>query len=190
MSSVARLYPYLYPKCGGACKWVYNDDLSFEKKDEKDTKPRHKTTHMSTPIGAVVATPEMAAYCCQVIAYQLQKDVAPKPHLPASIPDVDAPLFVCLKTLAGDLRGCIGTFENASLHKQLERYAINAAFNDRRFNPVRASELKGLKCTVSLLCNFEPAPKWDDWVIGTHGIRIDILSGKYGATYLDRKSVV
>ena len=130
-----------------------------------------------------LATPEMATYCCQVILSQLQKD-APKPQIPKSIPNTSAPLFVCLKKLNGELRGCIGTFEHAPIQRQLEQYAINAAFNDRRFNPVRESDLKDLKCTVSLLHSFEKTAAWNDWEVGKHGIRINILNGKYGATYL------
>lgn len=130
-----------------------------------------------------LASPDMAAYCCQVIYSQLQRD-APKPQIPKSIPDVSAPLFVCLKKLNGELRGCIGTFEYAPLHRQLEQYAISAAFNDRRFNPLKESELMNLKCTVSVLHSFEKTKAWNDWEIGKHGIRIDIEDGGFGATYL------
>jgi AMME syndrome candidate gene 1 protein len=44
-----------------------------------------------------------------------------------------------------------------------------------------------LNCSVSLLTNFEPAKSWNDWHIGTHGIRIEFLNEKgqkKSSTYL------
>jgi uncharacterized protein (TIGR00296 family) len=86
------------------------------------------------------------------------------------------------------LRGCIGTFSPQSLHKALSSYAITSACRDTRFEPVRSSELRNLKCSVSLLVNFEDAEHIYDWEIGKHGIRIsfeDPRTGQeLGATYL------
>ena len=45
-----------------------------------------------------------------------------------------------------------------------------------RFNPMSRSELTNLQVSVSILCHFEDGADWADWVVGTHGIRIEWLS--------------
>lgn len=64
-----------------------------------------------------------------------------------------APCFVSLKTLDGDLRGCIGTIEPGrdTLAQEIVANAISAATNDPRFDPVRIQELPNLKYSVDVL---------------------------------------
>lgn len=64
-----------------------------------------------------------------------------------------APCFVSLKTLDGELRGCIGTIEAArdTLAEEIVANAINAATNDPRFEPVRVDELANLRYSVDVL---------------------------------------
>jgi MEMO1 family protein len=64
-----------------------------------------------------------------------------------------APCFVSLKTLDGELRGCIGTIEPArdSLAQEIVANAISAATNDPRFEPVRVEELSNLRYSVDVL---------------------------------------
>ena len=64
-----------------------------------------------------------------------------------------APCFVSLKTLDGDLRGCIGTIEPArdTLAQEIVANAISAATNDPRFDPVRIEELSNLRYSVDVL---------------------------------------
>jgi len=64
-----------------------------------------------------------------------------------------APCFVSLKTLNGELRGCIGTIEPArdSLAQEIISNAISAANNDPRFEPVRPEELSNLRYSVDVL---------------------------------------
>jgi AMME syndrome candidate gene 1 protein len=38
-----------------------------------------------------------------------------------------------------------------------------SAFRDRRFSPINATEIPYLKCSVSLLVNYEPAKDAWDW---------------------------
>ena len=54
-----------------------------------------------------------------------------------------APCFVSLKTLNGELRGCIGTIEPAkdTLAQEIIANAISAATNDPRFDPVQAGRV-------------------------------------------------
>lgn len=64
-----------------------------------------------------------------------------------------APCFVSLKTLDGELRGCIGTIEPAreNLAREIIANAISAAMNDPRFDPVTAEELPNLRYSVDVL---------------------------------------
>jgi AmmeMemoRadiSam system protein A/AmmeMemoRadiSam system protein B len=74
-----------------------------------------------------------------------------------------APCFVCLKTLDGELRGCIGTIEPAreSLAEEIVANAISAATNDPRFDPVKPEELSNLRYSVDVLFPAEPAEMKD-----------------------------
>jgi AMMECR1 domain-containing protein len=60
-----------------------------------------------------------------------------------------APCFVSLKTLDGELRGCIVA------------NAISAAMNDPRFDPVKVNELSNLRYSVDVLFPAEPAEMKD-----------------------------
>lgn len=64
-----------------------------------------------------------------------------------------APCFVSLKTLDGELRGCIGTIEPSrdTLAQEIVANAISAATNDPRFDPVRIDELSNLRYSVDVL---------------------------------------
>ena len=74
-----------------------------------------------------------------------------------------APCFVCLKTLDGELRGCIGTIEPAreTLAEEVVANAISAAMNDPRFDPVKAAELGNLRYSVDVLLPAEPTQMSD-----------------------------
>jgi MEMO1 family protein len=64
-----------------------------------------------------------------------------------------APCFVSLKTLNGELRGCIGTIEPArnTLVEEIIANAISAATSDPRFYPVAEEELANLRYSVDVL---------------------------------------
>ncbi len=64
-----------------------------------------------------------------------------------------------LKTLDGDLRGCIGTIEPAkdTLAEEIVANAISAATNDPRFDPVKEDELSNLRYSVDVLFPAEAA---------------------------------
>jgi AmmeMemoRadiSam system protein A len=64
-----------------------------------------------------------------------------------------APCFVSIKTLNGELRGCIGTIEPAkeTLAEEIVANAISAAMNDPRFEPVTELELSQLRFSVDVL---------------------------------------
>jgi MEMO1 family protein len=70
-----------------------------------------------------------------------------------------APCFVSLKTIAGDLRGCIGTIEPVAdtLAEEIITNGISAATRDPRFSPVSVDELSNLRYSVDVLFPAEPA---------------------------------
>ncbi len=70
-----------------------------------------------------------------------------------------APCFVSLKTVSGELRGCIGTIEPVkdTLAQEIIANAISAATTDPRFEPVSEDELSNLRYSVDVLSPSEPA---------------------------------
>lgn len=74
---------------------------------------------------------------------------------------VRAATFVTLKK-DGKLRGCIGTLEPVGpLWEGVRDNAVNAAFHDSRFSPLRSKELQQIRLDISVLS--EPAPlQYDD----------------------------
>lgn len=124
-------------------------------------------------------------YCFDVLASHFDG------HEPARAPFgslVACPLFVTWKKSAPleahhggvaqhlQLRGCIGCLKPLPL-TSLRDYALNSALHDRRFPPLRASELPDLHCTVQLLDRFEPCASLD-WEIGVHGVTINFVDSQ------------
>ena len=83
------------------------------------------------------------------------------PPFPADLPSVEVPIFVTFHINDDELRGCIGTFSPGPIATQLQRFTIQAAFKDSRFNPISKAELNDLDVGVSLLVKFEKNKKWD-----------------------------
>lgn len=92
-----------------------------------------------------------------------------------------APCFVCLKTLDGDLRGCIGTIEPAkdTLAQEIITNAISAATRDPRFSEVTAAELANLQFSVDVLSPPEPS-EMEDLDPATYGVIVEDLEGRRG----------
>ncbi|MDP1900342.1 MAG: AmmeMemoRadiSam system protein B [Rubrivivax sp.] len=71
--------------------------------------------------------------------------------------------FVTLHDAEGELRGCVGRLEaTRALVEDVHANALAAAFNDSRFEPLRASEWSGLRIEVSLLAPAEPLNVLDE----------------------------
>ena len=66
------------------------------------------------------------------------------------------------------------------MRRGLRDYALTSALRDRRFEPIQASELPSLQCTVSLLSHFEPARNHLDWEVGKHGLVIEFEDPQVG----------
>lgn len=84
----------------------------------------------------------------------LQLDVA---DLEAKL-RVDSAVFTTL-TIAGNLRGCIGSLQpSAPLAQAVANTAFSAAYQDRRFAKVQAEEIEKLRIEVSVLSALELIP--------------------------------
>jgi MEMO1 family protein len=92
-----------------------------------------------------------------------------------------APCFVCLKTLDGDLRGCIGTIEPAkdTLAEEIIANAISAATRDPRFSEVTRDELANLRYSVDVLLPAEPS-EISDLDPATYGVIVEDVGGRRG----------
>jgi AmmeMemoRadiSam system protein A/AmmeMemoRadiSam system protein B len=86
-------------------------------------------------------------------------DVLGIPNRSSALLKSRAPCFVSLKTLGGELRGCIGTIEPAkeTLAEEIVANAISAATTDPRFEPVAKDELVNLRYSVDVLFPAEEA---------------------------------
>lgn len=96
-----------------------------------------------------------------------------------------APLFITWDK-NGQLRGCIGTFQELPVESGVSKFAINAAFGDLRFPKVSANELPSLEVSVTLLDNFERITSSKLWVVGKHGLKVyfDLDGDQFSGTFL------
>ena len=100
------------------------------------------------------------------------------PEVTSDLLQERAACFVSLKTLDGELRGCIGTIEpsRATLAEEIIANAINAATRDPRFSPVTSEELNNLRYSVDVLSSPEPAVM-DDLDPAIYGVIVEDESG-------------
>lgn len=112
-----------------------------------------------------------------IIPFEKFKTLAPTEiELP-----LKAPLFITWNK-NNELRGCIGTFQPLSVESGTKRFALTSSLQDPRFPPISKLEFKNLSVSVTLLDNFEPIKRWDDWTVGDHGLKINLK--KDGELYL------
>jgi AmmeMemoRadiSam system protein A len=90
--------------------------------------------------------------------------------------------FVTLKK-KGNLRGCIGRMiGDEPLGKIVGAMAMQAAFNDRRFNPLTADELSDIEIEISVLTPMKQVAGAADIVVGRDGVLIN--KDDYHAVFL------
>lgn len=74
---------------------------------------------------------------------------------------------------AGDLRGCIGTFEaTESLFKTVQSMAIASGTRDPRFDLVTADELDAIEIEISVLSPRRTIRDVNEIVVGQHGLYV------------------
>jgi hypothetical protein len=78
--------------------------------------------------------------------------------------------FVTLNE-AGQLRGCIGNMVGYQpLYLTVRDMAVEAAFGDPRFSPVKFAELKNIEIEISVLSPLEKVDSADKIEMGKHGV--------------------
>src|SRR5664280_331299 len=81
--------------------------------------------------------------------------------------------FVTLKK-KGNLRGCVGRMiGDEPLGKIVGAMAMQAAFNDRRFNPLTADELSDIEIEISVLTPMKQVSGVSDIVVGRDGVLLN-----------------
>ena len=81
--------------------------------------------------------------------------------------------FVSLHTKDGDLRGCIGSIEPvAPLCQAVSASAVNAAFRDPRFLPLRPEEIAELHLEISVMSPIVPVRDVAEIEVGRDGLII------------------
>ena len=111
--------------------------------------------------------------------------VSPPQH-PAGVLAQRAGTFVTLKTLAGELRGCMGTTEPAhsTVAEEIIQNAISAATRDPRFPRVTVAELADLTYGVDVLSPPEPVLGPGDLDASRFGVIIETLDAHRRALLL------
>jgi len=85
--------------------------------------------------------------------------------------------FVSLHTFGGELRGCIGSIQPvAPLCQAVANSAVNAAFRDPRFYPLRKDELGNVHIEISVMSPIELVLSVEDIEVGRDGLIISIGS--------------
>jgi len=106
-----------------------------------------------------------------------------KAGLTGEAPSIDIPASKVLITrsgafvtlhMAGALRGCIGNFtSNKPLYENIAELARSSAFNDPRFNPLRANELPAIDIEISVLSPLREIKDITEIEVGRDGIFIE-----------------
>jgi len=74
----------------------------------------------------------------------------------------------------GKLRGCIGRMTgDIPLYKMVQEMAISAAYQDYRFNPVLADEIRDIDIEISVLSPLQKIYNISEIELGKHGIYIE-----------------
>lgn len=95
--------------------------------------------------------------------------------------------FVTLK-INKELRGCIGHIEPVQeLYKDVIENAVNAAFNDHRFNPLTQEEYRHVEIEISALTPIKKINSIDEIQVGKHGVIL--RKGFYSGVFLPQVPV-
>jgi AMMECR1 domain-containing protein/aromatic ring-opening dioxygenase LigB subunit len=138
----------------------------------------HGAGALAEPLAEAAALPHVARLS---VAAALGLYEADSPA-PAGITGRQAPVFVTLRTIRGDLRGCVGTISPRRAHVVEETWfnARAAAFEDRRFTPLRPHELEEILFEVSMLHSFEEVRDMEEIDPRHHGVIVSAAGSRRG----------
>jgi len=110
------------------------------------------------------------------------------PEEPMGVLGKRAGTFVTLRSVEGQLRGCIGTIEAAqpNVAAEIIQNAISAATRDPRFPSVLADELAGLTYGVDVLSEAELVRGTEDLDPAVYGVIVETVDGRRRALLLPR----
>ncbi|MGH9966281.1 MAG: AmmeMemoRadiSam system protein A [Pyrinomonadaceae bacterium] len=147
--------------------------LTSKQSTRKDVQ---QSPELEEPSAQAESLPALARQAVET--YVLQGTPLDPPQHATGLLVAHAACFVSLKTLDGQLRGCIGTIEPArdTLAEELILNAINAATRDPRFAPVSVEELANLRYSVDVLSAPEPAAL-EDLDTAVYGVIVEDESG-------------
>ncbi len=133
-----------------------------------------------------ITLPDLARFAVEAFIGRGER-IAP-PAEPQGVLAERAGVFVTLRTVGGDLRGCIGTIEpaQATVAEEIIHNAINAATCDPRFLPVKPDELPDLMYGVDVLALPEAARGVEDLDPSLYGVIIETLDGSRRGLLLPR----
>jgi AmmeMemoRadiSam system protein A/AmmeMemoRadiSam system protein B len=135
-----------------------------------------RATRAQTPAAPDTELPALARQVVET--FVTRNEILAVPENPSDFLSQRAGCFVSIKTRAGELRGCIGTIDPVknTLAEEVIFNAISAATRDPRFAPVRKDELSGLKYSVDVLSQPEPA-RLEDLDPRIYGVIVEDESG-------------
>ncbi len=113
---------------------------------------------------------ELLKYARQTLEQYFEAQTVPLPRDINPKLKIKRGAFVTLNK-NGDLRGCIGhMLEDTPLYTNVGAMALQAAFNDTRFNPLRKEELPRIQIEISVLTPFTRINTADEIVMGRDGV--------------------
>lgn len=135
----------------------------------------------SVPKSAETLTEEDKALLLQVARDAVTAKVRRKEYTPPEHENLDFTqgAFVTL-TIESELRGCIGQIRGREpIATTIAEMAVQAAFEDPRFEPVTREELDSLAFEISILSPLKRVRDINEIEVGTHGllIKLDWHSG-------------
>ena len=96
--------------------------------------------------------------------------------------------FVTLRTVDGELRGCIGSVTAVDpLCRTVHRNAVSAAFRDPRFLPLRSDEFSRIGLEISVMGPVVPVADVDEIVCGRDGLIV--TRGRFAGLLLPQVAV-
>ena len=133
-----------------------------------------------------ITPPELARLAVE--RFITQGKVLDPPSAPQGVLAGQAGAFVTLRTVDGNLRGCIGTIAPTceTIAEEIIQNAISAATRDPRFAPVAVEELPVLTYGVDLLSQPEAARGPEDLDPSQFGVVIETIDGARRGLLLPR----
>jgi uncharacterized protein len=112
---------------------------------------------------AIMLTIQQGQVLVRLARQQIEQHLGVQPDRPVTSEELEHPAFYQKRGVfvtlhrGRDLRGCIGSLAAvASIADSIRSKALNAAFDDMRFEPLSAAELPDLHVEISILTEPEP----------------------------------